>query len=180
MVKLCECGCGKLAPIAKKNNRQLGHVKGQPIRFIVGHSGFIRRRTAPTVCTIDGCGKKVKGRGWCSMHWWRWRYNGSPHTVTYPRQGCTVDGCDGEHVARGLCEKHYTRWLRTGSTDPGRFARGTPEERFWRHVEKSEGCWLWTEAADLRAPVLVRASPRPDPGGSARSPLVRQPAVREP
>lgn len=25
---------------------------------------------------------------------------------------------------------------------PGRW--GTPEERLWRHVEKSDGCWVWT------------------------------------
>src|SRR5262245_51859704 len=24
--------------------------------------------------------------------------------------------------------------------------RGTPEERFWRYVEKSNGCWEWTGA----------------------------------
>src|ERR1017187_4265244 len=36
-VKLCECGCGKLAPIAKQTDTRRGHVKGQPIRFVLGH-----------------------------------------------------------------------------------------------------------------------------------------------
>jgi len=35
--KLCECGCMRPAPIAKRNNTKLHHVKGQPVRFIVGH-----------------------------------------------------------------------------------------------------------------------------------------------
>lgn len=40
-IKLCECGCGKAAPIATQTNTALGHVKGQPMRFVRGHA---RRR----------------------------------------------------------------------------------------------------------------------------------------
>lgn len=36
--KLCECGCEQLAPIARKTRTTLGHVKGEPIRFIRGHA----------------------------------------------------------------------------------------------------------------------------------------------
>jgi hypothetical protein len=35
--KLCECGCGQPASIAKRNNPLYGHVKGQPVRFRPGH-----------------------------------------------------------------------------------------------------------------------------------------------
>ena len=37
--KLCECGCGQPAPIAKGNHKSRGYVyaKGQPVRFIKGH-----------------------------------------------------------------------------------------------------------------------------------------------
>ena len=37
-MKLCECGCGKPAPIAKRNKKSVGWVKGEPIRFIHGHN----------------------------------------------------------------------------------------------------------------------------------------------
>lgn len=37
-VKLCECGCGQPAPIAKSSDARFGYVKGQPKRFILGHS----------------------------------------------------------------------------------------------------------------------------------------------
>ena len=36
-MKLCECGCGNPAPIAKAPNKRLGHIKGKPVRFILGH-----------------------------------------------------------------------------------------------------------------------------------------------
>ncbi len=38
IMKLCECGCGNPAPIAKKTDNNIGHIKGKPIRFIVGHN----------------------------------------------------------------------------------------------------------------------------------------------
>jgi len=37
-MKLCECGCGKLAPIAPFSNKRRGWVKGEPLRFIRGHN----------------------------------------------------------------------------------------------------------------------------------------------
>jgi hypothetical protein len=38
-MKLCECGCGEPAPIAAETQRSRGAVKGQPQRFVRGHSG---------------------------------------------------------------------------------------------------------------------------------------------
>ena len=37
-IKLCECGCGEPAPLAKKTRSAIGHVKGQPIKYINGHN----------------------------------------------------------------------------------------------------------------------------------------------
>lgn len=36
---LCECGCGGQTPLASQTHRAKGWIKGQPIRFIKGHSG---------------------------------------------------------------------------------------------------------------------------------------------
>lgn len=42
-IKLCECGCGNPAPIAKYTSRRCGWVKDQPKRFILGHASLGRR-----------------------------------------------------------------------------------------------------------------------------------------
>lgn len=36
---------------------------------------------ATTTCTIEGCGAKIYGRGWCSKHYQRWWKNGDPVAV---------------------------------------------------------------------------------------------------
>lgn len=47
--KLCECGCGAPAPIAKYTNSGKGWVKGEPKRFVNGHNGVANkgRRLTP-------------------------------------------------------------------------------------------------------------------------------------
>lgn len=51
--------------------------------------------------------------------------------------------------SRGWCNSHYKRWCRHGDPLGGRKTRrlsGTPTERFWPKVDKTDGCWLWTAA----------------------------------
>lgn len=49
-VKLCECGCGQLAPIAKFSDATKGLVRGQPMRFVKGHN---RRGAKPVLEPIE-------------------------------------------------------------------------------------------------------------------------------
>ena len=35
---LCECGCGRPAPVAQRTDRTRGYVRGEPMRFIIGHN----------------------------------------------------------------------------------------------------------------------------------------------
>jgi hypothetical protein len=47
----CECGCGRLAPIAKITNTAKGRVAGQPQRFVHGHN-----RRKPERYEVRDCG----------------------------------------------------------------------------------------------------------------------------
>ena len=40
-------------------------------------------------CSIDGCDKPVRARGWCATHHHRWRVNGDPNVVRGPNGGET-------------------------------------------------------------------------------------------
>lgn len=44
-MKLCECGCGNPAPIATNTDATRGRIKGQPLKFIHGHSQRGKKRT---------------------------------------------------------------------------------------------------------------------------------------
>jgi HNH endonuclease len=57
---------------------------------------------------------------------------------------CSIKGCDVLIYARGLCNKHYKRLRQTGTVLDGPRARLSLEERFWKKVSKTDGCWLWT------------------------------------
>lgn len=56
-MKLCECGCGLPAPIAKRTRPKLGHVLGQSVRFRQGHGATkdLMTRFWSKVCKIEGC-----------------------------------------------------------------------------------------------------------------------------
>lgn len=72
---------------------------------------------------------------------------------------CEVDGCDKEVWSNGgrwgcrpfslsarYCRKHV-RWIEQyGSTNPPKYAQGSLEFRFWKHVNKGgeDECWEWT------------------------------------
>lgn len=60
---LCQCGCGQATRMAPRTDRQLGWVKGAPIRFIAGHT----RRKAITF--KDGSDYRREQLGYTSPCW---------------------------------------------------------------------------------------------------------------
>ncbi len=48
-VKLCECGCGQSAPLARQTDRKRGYRKDEPMRFRQGHGGHTTRPLAERV-----------------------------------------------------------------------------------------------------------------------------------
>jgi hypothetical protein len=110
------------------------------------------------ICSVLGCGKRHEARGWCPMHYRRWRLYGDPLLIAPPRHpdGCAIEDCDRSHYANGWCENHYARLRRHGGTHDKRAERRDPVERFWEKVDKNGlvpthrpdlgPCWLWTDA----------------------------------
>jgi hypothetical protein len=56
---------------------------------------------------------------------------------------CTVSLCENPIYAFGLCQLHYKRNAKYGDPLAGTKNRASPAQRFWRFVEKSDGCWDW-------------------------------------
>ena len=56
-VGYCQCGCGRMTPLATRNRRDLGWVKGQPLQYVRGHNP--RYRASPPDVPEDQrwCGK---------------------------------------------------------------------------------------------------------------------------
>ena len=55
-------------------------------------------------CSIEACEKPSKTRGWCGMHYKRWKKHGDP--LREPWRGCSVDGCDERHQSHRYCRSH--------------------------------------------------------------------------
>jgi hypothetical protein len=111
--KLCECGCGQPAPIAKLTNRRQGTVKGQPQRFVLGHRSRLMRAIDPLtryVVAPNGCwlwqGPLYDtGYGMCSLSK---RVVRHAHCVIYELLvGPVPEGMVLDHVrARGCTNRH--------------------------------------------------------------------------
>ncbi len=110
-----------------KQCQKVGPVNGKPCigvasLFWCGQPWFYPQRRHP-ICSIEGCKKEVKTRGWCRKHYKRWYTHGDP-TVVLPKgrpalnRTCSLEECDRQHEAHGYCKLHYRRWVITG--DPRR------------------------------------------------------------
>lgn len=57
---------------------------------------------------------------------------------------CTIEGCENKMNGQGLCVGHQYRLKRYGSPHICPRGHAPPEERFFRRVDKSGSCWIWT------------------------------------
>jgi hypothetical protein len=86
----------------------------------------------PQPCAVDGCEKPAHARGWCPMHYQRWRQRGDPGSVELERQpqkgrSCSVDGCDRPARKTGWCASHYSMWTREGEVRPFAYKHAEPQ-----------------------------------------------------
>ena len=158
-VGLCQCGCGLPAPIAQRNRYAIGHIKGKPLRFIDGHQlrpvhQESRQRTAAEIAAqpasdgLCGCGcglptpianQTNRRRG--SIKGYPQKFIRGHATTRKERTECAADECGTLGTAK-YCQKHATRFARHGDLT-GKRPQGSAEERYWRYVTKTDGCWIW-------------------------------------
>ena len=67
------------------------------------------------ICSIPGCGKKHRTKGFCKKHYADW------HRST---KQCSIHGCSDKYFSAGLCGKHYQRRRQHGN--PNVLTRNPP------------------------------------------------------
>lgn len=114
----CEDPCPQNDPGERAN----AHPGPDPPCSTVTRRGLAVKATR--ICSVEGCEKPVRARGWCSTHHQRWRVHGSPDVVLRaangaygPGSACSVDGCERRPTRGGMCTAHYQRQRKFG--DPG-------------------------------------------------------------
>lgn len=91
--------------------------------------------------TCEHCDEPIWARGWCSMHYQRWKKHGDPLITLKPRdRKCSEPGCPNRHREHGYCNTHARRMKLYGTTMDPR------QRKFWAQVDRRSpaGCWPWT------------------------------------
>jgi hypothetical protein len=113
-VVICACGCGTPTPVASQTHRSMGLMKGQPTRYLRGHSGRIysplnldnwteEDRGYETPCRIWLGGHTRAGYGLISLRFGGRVKTRQAHIVVWESEnGPVPDGLELDHK----CEVH--------------------------------------------------------------------------
>lgn len=72
-------------------------------------------------CSVDGCTRRLKCKGFCLMHYTRLRRHGDTSVSLINRDHpdvCSVTGCARPYACGGFCSMHWQRYRLHGSTAP--------------------------------------------------------------
>lgn len=84
------------------------------------------------MCSVADCGRPVLARGYCRLHYQRFRNKGEAGVTQSLRprdRVCSLDGCDKKHSSGGYCQRHYMRVWKTGDPGPVESTRRWRPER---------------------------------------------------
>jgi len=109
---------------------------------------------AQDTCSIEGCERLVKTRGWCGAHYKRWKRHGDPLGGRKPPENpyngalCSVEGCNEPAVKRTWCSTHYRRWKLYGNPRPSIAIRHPgatfydPPQKPFKPIGTHDAAWL--------------------------------------
>jgi hypothetical protein len=100
----------------------------------------------PKLCSIDGCGGKHYGKGWCNKHWNRWHKHGDPLREPKGVRLCSIEGCNRKHLRNGFCNMHDIRNKKFGDPHYKAKAWNGDLKKWLQDVAikyKGDGCILW-------------------------------------
>ena len=78
------------------------------------------------VCSIEGCERPRKAKGYCDPHWQRARSGRNltdPIREVRPGRTCSLDGCERPYLSRNLCSKHYQATYKAPTSNPRKAPR---------------------------------------------------------
>lgn len=107
-------------------------------------------------CSVEGCERAHRCKGYCGLHYDRVRAYGTPDLPQRPERVCSVEACGRKVQGNGYCNAHYLRVKTHG--DPLAHApiqsRPTADERddieariLAKCVELHDGCIEWQGTA---------------------------------
>lgn len=68
-------------------------------------------------CSIEGCERPYRARGWCPTHYRRWQVHGDPNIGKQTWDTCIAPDCEKPADAGRYCGAHRARLTRLGTLD---------------------------------------------------------------
>ena len=90
---------------------------------------------ADGTCSVPGCPNPRRTRGYCPMHYWRWKTHGDPGEAGKRRKPsppvCAFEGCERKPKALNLCDLHYKRQWKHGDPAVGATRAGADDVSYF-------------------------------------------------
>jgi len=93
-----------------------GATKKAPEKKAPEKKGWARKAKGgpDNACTVDGCERPYRSKGYCYFHFKKWRQGELPHSRY---RTCSKAECRQKAVRHGLCEKHEAEVYARGGAE---------------------------------------------------------------